>query len=232
MQRHIANSCKFVGQVDLARAAAAESRANALEAALAAQTKQATEQAEKLRALELKVERVLAAGASRKAAATSGNTTVVQGDLVNHTRVSVDVNVVVNMFGQEDLGHLGRTQTSRLLLAGETVADGIRALGTAIWCDPTLQKNYTVERPNVKDSRLNLRGAGGRWEIHGRKEGYIKMHRHLTNHAYDNQPMDCEQARAVAPRLRELDEIDKGSKEFPVGAYDAIAIEARVHRGQ
>jgi hypothetical protein len=151
-------------------------------------------------------------------------------NVTNNNNVTNNVTVVFNSFGKEDLGHLDRETTARLLMSGSQISDGIAAVGMAIWCDPSRPHNYTVDIPNVKGNRVTVRRPDGSWKELSKQEGYRQMHTRLTDHAYANQPLNERMARAEAPRLKELDAIEKGEKPMPVGVYDTIALRTRALR--
>jgi len=153
-------------------------------------------------------------------------------NVTNHVtnNVTNNVTVVFNSFGKEDLGHLDSDTTTRLLMSGNQISDGIAAVGMAIWCDPSRPHNHTVDIPNVKGNRVMVRRPDGSWKELSKQEGYRQMHTRLTDHAYANQPLNERMAREEAPRLKELDAIEKGEKRIPVGVYDTIVLGTRALR--
>ena len=151
-----------------------------------------------------------------------GQQSVHQGQIYN---APVNVNVSINVFGQEKHPHIDKRAIKCLMDTTLTEVGGVvdsrsSALAvllktaTLIYSDPEHPENLTCYLPNKKHEDVLVHGAGG-WEIQPLKMVLPPMATRGLDVLFENQPFeDAEKYGDLMVALRDNEEAFKNNKEM------------------
>lgn len=142
----------------------------------------------------------------------AGDKQVIQQTTVNIANATVNTNVYINVFGQEDTDHISKASVREILArcgraaeGGEIATQAIMQAALLIYSDPVRPGNLTCFIPNKRDGNALIHGAQG-WEIVPVPLVLSPMARSSLELLFEKQPYDgaMEELEACGLALRQL----------------------------